>query len=102
MRRLSEILAPSVVNEEVISAARAQRAMRDWPEAVGTLLAEKTTPDRYDHGVIWVTATGSAWAQEIRLRKDVILRRLDQIAGEPGLFKDLRVGTKSTHRIRPD
>jgi len=102
MRRLSDILGSSIENAEVLAAAQAQRAMRDWAHVVGPILAERTSPDRFDHGTIWVLASGSEWAQEIRLRKDVILRRLDQIAGQPGLFRDLRVGTRSTHRLRAE
>ena len=71
--------------------ARAQIAMQKWGEVVGVTLADKSFPDRYEKGTLWVVATGSAWAQEIRLRKEDIVRRLNELS-EPGLFRDVRVG----------
>jgi predicted nucleic acid-binding Zn ribbon protein len=79
---------------EVLKAARAQIAMRKWADVVGEAIASKSMPDRYDHGTLWVVASGSAWAQEIRLRKDEIIARLNELAGE-SLFVDVRVGVRS-------
>lgn len=76
---------------EVIRAARALRAMRRWESVVGPALAAKSSPDRFDHGVVWVAAAGAAWAQEVRMRREAILAKLNAIAGEASLFRDLRV-----------
>ncbi len=100
MKRLSDILGSTMDSKEVLLAARAQRAMRDWENIVGPLLAEKTVPERFDHGTVWVSSSGSAWAQELRLRKETILQRLDEAAGEPGLFRDIRVGTRNRNRLK--
>ena len=94
MRRLSEVMATAIVNPDVLVGARAQKVMRNWEEAVGSLLASKTSPDRFDHGTIWVASSGSAWAQEIRLRREEIVKRLNVMAGEE-LFKDIRVGVRA-------
>ena len=94
MKRLSEVMATAIVCTDVLDGARAQKVMRNWEEAVGGLLADKTSPDRFDHGIVWVAATGSAWAQEIRLRREEIVGRLNEMAGED-LFKDIRVGVRA-------
>ena len=94
MKKVDGLLAAALGKPEVLRAARAQASMRRWSEVVGEALAEKSTPDRYETGTLWVVASGSAWAQEIRLRKEDIVRRLNEIAGEPGLFCDVRVGTR--------
>ncbi len=86
---------------EVLRTARAQAAMRQWPEVVGEILAAKSEPDRFDRGTLWIVAQGSAWAQELRLRKDLILTRLNEQANEPHLFLDLKVGTRKL-RIATD
>lgn len=99
MKRLQGMLGGALGRPEVLRTARAQLAMRRWPEAVGEALADKTIPDRFDRGTLWVVASGSAWAQEIRLRKEDIVRRLNEIAAEPGLFREVRVGVRS-FRIR--
>ncbi len=99
MKRLQGMLGGALGRPEVLRTARAQIAMRRWPEVVGDALADKTLPDRYDKGTLWVVASGSAWAQEIRLRKEEIVRRMNEVAGEPGLFSDVRVGVRA-FRIR--
>jgi predicted nucleic acid-binding Zn ribbon protein len=71
--------------------------VRQWVSVVGEALAGKATPERFERGTLWVAATGSAWAQEIALRKEVILERLNGLAGER-LFEDLRVGTREPRR----
>ena len=74
--------------------ARAQRVLRDWAAIVGPQMAERSYPDRYDRGTVWVAVEGSAWAQELRMIKDVILSRLEQKADETGLFLDVRFGVR--------
>lgn len=94
MKRIQGMMGSAIGRPEVLRAARAQIAMRKWPEVVGAAIAEKSAPDRYDRGTLWVVASGSAWAQEIRLRKEEIVKRLNELAGE-SLFVDVRVGVRS-------
>jgi predicted nucleic acid-binding Zn ribbon protein len=94
MKKVHGLLGGALGRPEVLKAARAQIAMRKWSEVVGEAIAAKSMPDRYDHGTLWVVASGSAWAQEIRLRKEEIMARLNEIAGEH-LFTDVRVGVRS-------
>lgn len=94
MKKISEILGLSIDDPSVMVAAKAQTVMRRWEEAVGPTLAEHSTPDRFEHGVVWVAASGSSWAQELRLRQTQILARLNAMAGEDDLFQKVRVGTR--------
>lgn len=88
------MLGQAVGREEVLRAARAQRALREWPDIVGEQMAARSNPERYDRGTVWVAVEGSAWAQELRMIKDVIISRLEQKAGESGLFLDVRFGVR--------
>ncbi|RYG20747.1 DUF721 domain-containing protein [bacterium] len=94
MRHVGRVLPRAVENAEVLRAARAGAVLRRWDEAVGPLLAEKSVPDRYDKGTVWVATQGSAWAQELRLMKPIILERLEAMAGERGMFIDVRFGVR--------
>ena len=91
---MGQVLPAALENDEVLRAARAQAAMRRWPEAVGVMLAERSFPDRFGRGTLWVAVEGSAWAQELRMMKDVILKRLNELSGEAGLFTDVRFGVR--------
>jgi predicted nucleic acid-binding Zn ribbon protein len=94
MKKIQKIL-PQALDEELIRLGIALNAMRRWEEVVGTMLAARSWPDRYDHGVLWVAVAGSAWAQELRLMKTTILRKLCDLAGQPRLFVDIRFGVRS-------
>ncbi|MCC6404522.1 MAG: DUF721 domain-containing protein [Fimbriimonadaceae bacterium] len=91
MRQLSEVLPEALGRSDVLRAARALRVARRWESVVGQILAARSAPDRFDHGTLWVAVTTSVWAQEIRLRRESILQRLNEAAGERGLFQELRV-----------
>jgi len=97
MKKLNEMLGDAVGRPDVLKAARAQRVMKDWAAIVGDFLASKSEPDRYEHGVLWVTATGSEWSQEMRLQKASILAKLNTAAGE-NLFTNLRITTRKPRR----
>ncbi|MFI5384536.1 MAG: DciA family protein [Fimbriimonadales bacterium] len=94
MRRLNSMLSQAIGREEILRTARAQRVLKDWPEIVGPSMAARSHPERWDRGTVWVAVEGSAWAQELRMIKDVILSRLEQKAGESGLFLDVRFGVR--------
>jgi predicted nucleic acid-binding Zn ribbon protein len=88
------MLPKAVTYEAALRAAKAQAALRDWEGIVGEALAQRSRPDRYRKGTVWVAVSGSAWAQEMRMRKETILARLRERAGDPGLFLDVRFGVR--------
>ena len=101
MKKLQNMLRDAVAREEVIRAARAQKILKDWDSVVGAALAARSHPDRYDHGTVWVAVESSAWAQELRMSKDTILRRLGEKAGDPALFQDVRFGVRPIRKDAP-
>lgn len=94
MRHVARVLPRAVENAEVLRAARAGAVLRRWEEIVGPMLAAKSVPDRFDKGTVWVATQGSAWAQELRLMKPRILERMEAMAGERGMFLDVRFGVR--------
>ena len=98
MKKLSDIINVAVDQKEILRAARAQALFKRWGEVVGDILATKTKPDRFERGTVWVVAQSSTWAQELRMREELVLGRLNEIAGEKGLFVEMRVGTGPRRR----
>jgi len=94
MKKINEWMPKALDRSEVLRTARAQLAMQHWQAAVGEILAAKSRPDRFDRGTLWVLVEGSAWAQEISLRRELIIERLNTLAGENGLIRELRIGTR--------
>lgn len=97
MRPIKDLLSESFGRPEVLRAARAQIVLRRWPEVVGETMATKVIPDSYKEGIVWVFSESGAWAQELVLHKEVILQRLNEMAGEAKLFRDLRAA-RPRHR----
>lgn len=95
MRKLQDLLGNAIPHKEVIQAVRADTFLKDWPHLVGSELAARSRVLLFDHGLIIVQVTGSAWAQEINLRTPEILERLNKKGKEVGLgdqaFTGIRV-----------
>lgn len=94
MRKLSGVLAKAIGRDEVLRTARAQSILRRWEEIVGPQLGVRSRPDRYDNGTVWISVEGSAWAQELRMLSETILRKLSIMAGDKELFTNLRFGVR--------
>lgn len=93
MKRLGQMMPDAIGRTELLRAARAQRALQHWPSVVGPVLANKSRPDRFEKGTVWVAVSGTAWAQELRMARDRIVERLNELAGER-LFEDVRFGMR--------
>jgi len=90
MIRIDSILEGALDKKEVLRAAKAQIALRKWPEIVGPDLATRSCPQRYERGTVWIAVEGAAWAQELRMVRHKLLDRLKRIQDEPDLFQDMR------------
>lgn len=102
MRHAGYVLPKAIGRDEVLRCAAAQRVLRSWPEIVGEGLAGRSHPDRYGKGTVWVAVQGSAWAQELRMRKELILDRLRERCGDPSLFTDIRFGVRPLPTAQSD
>lgn len=103
MRKISRVLPSAVQNDEALRAAKAQMILRRvWKDVVGEQLATRSAPDRYTKGTVWVAVTGSAWAQELRMRKEMLLSRLRNHSDDPNLFTDMRFGVRPLPVVEPD
>lgn len=94
MKRLDQVLFQSLEQKEIVRTAKAWQALRRWPEVVGESLAQKSWPDRYERGTVYVAVTGSAWAQELRMQRELILERLGSMLRDRGLFAEVRFGVR--------
>jgi predicted nucleic acid-binding Zn ribbon protein len=61
-----------------------------WPQVVGPQLAEHCRPESFDDGVLVVRADSTAWATQVRLLAQTVLRRLAEELGD-GVVEQLRV-----------
>jgi predicted nucleic acid-binding Zn ribbon protein len=61
-----------------------------WAEIVGPAVADHTTVEGFDDGVLLVRCDSTAWATQLRMLVPQLLARLAEQAG-PGLVREVRV-----------
>jgi predicted nucleic acid-binding Zn ribbon protein len=94
MRKLGHVLPQALSGHEALIAARAQAVLRRWPEVVGDYLAERSRPDRFHKGTVWVAVRDNVWAQELRFRREEILQRLNELSVDGHIFTSVRFGVR--------
>lgn len=62
---------------------------RSWRRIAGPILAGKTAPSRFRHGILTVNVPNASWAQELQLAKPVLLGKIGTVLGE-GTVRDIR------------
>jgi len=96
----NSLLAKAIGRNEVLERLEARQITKRWEEAVGEPLATKSTPEKFEHGVLTVVISSAPWAQELRLRKAELLARLNETAGK-NLFDDLRFTVRTPEKREP-
>lgn len=94
MKRIDRVLDFAFEQKEIVKAAQVGQALRRWDEIVGEELARRSWPDRYEAGTVYVATAGSAWAQELRMRKTYVLDKLAEMLGTRALVSDVRFGVR--------
>jgi hypothetical protein len=90
---IEKALGGRAIGKQMLARLTARR----WEECVGPQLVERSIPEKFDDGTLWVAVSGASWATELRMRKDEILERLNQLAGQ-NLFSDIRFGVRKVER----
>ena len=66
-----------------------QQAVNIWPKIVGKKIAENTTAQDVEHGVLIVRVASPIWAQELQFQKKEVLFKINA-ALEKKTIKDIR------------
>lgn len=91
---LRSLIGKAVPRKEVYERLESRRITGDWATVVGEYLASRSAPESFDHGLLTIAVSSAPWAQELRLRKSELLKRLNEVAGRD-LFTDLKVNVKN-------
>ena len=63
--------------------------MNIWPTTVGKKIAENTTAQDVEHGVLIVRVASPIWAQELQFQKKEVLFKINSALGK-NTIKDIR------------
>ena len=89
MEKLNIAIKDFLINTGLENGVNQQKAVIIWPKIVGTKIAENTTAELVDFNVLTIKVKNSTWRNELYLKKDIILEKLNQELG-PNTIKELR------------
>jgi predicted nucleic acid-binding Zn ribbon protein len=88
-KNIGSLLARAIGRPEIIRKGHALGAMQSWEEIVGKVVSGRSSPEKFEAGLLTVKVVGAVWAQELRMKKEIILEKLNEKAGEK-VFADIR------------
>jgi len=89
MEKLDITIKDFLINTGLENGVKQQKALIVWPKVVGTKIAENTTAELVDFNVLTIKVKNSTWRNELYLKKDIILKKLNKELG-PNTIKELR------------
>ena len=89
MEKLDIAIKDFLINTGLENGVNQQKAIIIWPKIVGTKIAENTTAELVDFNVLTIKVKNSTWRNELYLKKDIILEKLNKELG-PNTIKELR------------
>ena len=89
MEKLDIAIKDFLINTGLENGVNQQKAVIIWPKIVGTKIAENTTAELVDFNVLTIKVKNSTWRNELYLKKDTILEKLNKKLG-PNTIKELR------------
>ena len=89
MEKLNIAIKDFLINTGLENGVNQQKAVIIWPKIVGTKIAENTIAELVDFNVLTIKVKNSTWRNELYLKKDIILEKLNKELG-PNTIKELR------------
>lgn len=89
MEKLDIAIKDFLINTGLENGVKQQKAVIIWPKIVGTKIAENTTAELVDFNVLIIKVKNSTWRNELYLKKDIIIEKLNKELG-PNTIKELR------------
>ena len=89
MEKLDIAIKDFLINTGLENGVNQQKAVIIWPKIVGTKIAENTTAELVDFNILTIKVKNSTWRNELYLKKDIILEKLNEELG-PNTIKELR------------
>ncbi len=90
--RVSDILEEVLAAQGLTSVTWMVRLSSRWPGIVGPILSGKTAPSKLRNGLLTVLVPDHSWAQELQLRKPILIERIGSVLGEEKV-RDIRFVT---------
>ena len=88
-KTLGEALDELIDGLGIKKKLREQEVFTLWDEAVGERIAKVAKPTRILKGTLFISVSNGAWRNELNMRKQEIVKRLNEILAEE-IVKDIK------------
>ena len=78
MKKLGAVIDHLIKSEGIEKPILQNKALMDWEEIVGKQIAKHSTPEEVKHGVMMVRVETPVWRNELTLRKNEIIEKLNK------------------------
>ena len=78
MKKLGIVIDHLIKSEGIEQPILQNKALINWEEIVGKQIAKHSTPEEVKHGVMVVRVETPVWRNELTLRKNEILEKLNK------------------------
>ena len=78
MKKLGIVIDHLIKSEGIERPILQNKALINWEEIVGKQIAKHSTPEEVKHGVMVVRVETPVWRNELTLRKNEILEKLNK------------------------
>jgi predicted nucleic acid-binding Zn ribbon protein len=97
-----QLVAALLDRHGIARELREHRILARWREIVGSGLGDRTWPDGFERGVLWVRVKNSSWLHQLSFVRDDLIARLNRELGDPPLIRDLRFHVGARHAADDD
>jgi len=83
--RVGQVLEKYLERADICARIQEQKIIGSWESVVGKGIAEVTQAVRVRNRILQVKVTNSVWVQELQFHKALILKKLNDSIGVPGV-----------------
>lgn len=93
-QKVGEVFEKMVTSRRWDRALVGGRVVAEWELVVGEKIAQHSRADKYENGVLYVSADSTVWAQQLRLLLPQLMAKLDERYGSGVIQKLIVSGPK--------
>ena len=82
MQELKNAITALLKNNNLEKGVNQNNALLIWASTVGKKIAQNTSPDKVEHGVLTIKVESPTWRQELVFEKQKILKKLNKKLGK--------------------
>lgn len=93
LEKIGDVISRLVKRLKIEKKLKEYKAIEQWSNVVGKIIAHKTKPTKVENGMLFVKVESPIWMSELSMRKDDIRKALNKSLGR-NIIKDIKFSLK--------